>query len=172
MPLLTLQQIDQVRKNGFRPEVGICILNNNKLLMLYDQKHGLWQLPQGGIKNGETAEGAFKREGSEELGSDVMNNLQQEGTYVTKEQLRFKPNNEVMLQTDDGKEVPMQGKEYFFIAAETSVTNIDILDTQFDEYQWCDYAKALETAKGIYQKGKQKVTVGVVEELYRLKLIS
>lgn len=172
MPLLTQNQIDIVRKNGFRPEVGICILHNNKLLMLYDQKHGLWQLPQGGIKNGETAEDAFKREGREELGADIMDGLAKEGRYVTSEQLRFKTANNTMLKTDDGKEVPMQGKEYFFIAAETSVENVDILETQFDEYKWCDYADAFATAKSIYQKGKQKVTVGVVEELKKLGLIA
>lgn len=171
MPLLTLQQIDSVRKNGFRPEVGICILHDKKLLMLYDNKHQLWQLPQGGIKNGETAEQAFKREGREELGAEVVDGLRGEGVYVTNEQLRFKPNSDIMLKTDDGKEVPMQGKEYFFIAVETSVSSIDILETQFDEYKWCDYNEALQTAQGIYQKGKQQVTVKVVEELKKLRLI-
>lgn len=172
MPLLTLQQIDQVRKNGFRPEVGICLLHDKKLLMLYDAKHQLWQLPQGGIKNGETAEAAFKREGKEELGAEVIDGLRGEGVYVASEQLRFKTNGDTKLKTDDGKEVPMEGKEYFFIAVETSVSSIDILETQFDEYKWCDYREALKTAQEIYQKGKQQVTVKVVEELRSLKLIS
>jgi 8-oxo-dGTP pyrophosphatase MutT (NUDIX family) len=172
MTLLTSHYINAIRASGFRPEVGICLLHHKKLLMLYDQKHDLWQLPQGGIKNGETAEAAFKREGTEELGAEIMGGLTGAGVYIAQEQLRFKTSDSKSITTDDGTHIPMQGKEYFFIAAETAAPQLDILETQFDEYKWCNYAQALETAQGIYQKGKQKITVDVVEELKRLELIT
>jgi putative (di)nucleoside polyphosphate hydrolase len=58
----------------FRANVGILIINDQGLLLAAERKEkpGSWQLPQGGIDQGEDEEDAALREMREELGFDEM----------------------------------------------------------------------------------------------------
>ena len=56
-------------REGFRPNVGIILLNaNNEVWWGKRVREHSWQFPQGGIKYGETPEQAMYRELEEEIG--------------------------------------------------------------------------------------------------------
>jgi putative (di)nucleoside polyphosphate hydrolase len=56
-------------REGFRPNVGIILLNqNNEVWWGKRVREHSWQFPQGGIKHGETPEQAMYRELEEEVG--------------------------------------------------------------------------------------------------------
>lgn len=56
-------------REGFRPNVGIILLNaNNEVWWGKRAREHSWQFPQGGIKYGETPEQAMYRELTEETG--------------------------------------------------------------------------------------------------------
>ena len=61
----SLQKIDQIRQEGFRPEVVGCFVCDQKMLFVYYKKHNLWQLPQGGINNQETIMDLYTKHFSE-----------------------------------------------------------------------------------------------------------
>eukprot|EP00884_Botryococcus_braunii_P003217 jgi/Botrbrau1/12897/Bobra.0299s0014.1 len=60
-----------IRLDGFRPAVGLCIVNNDGLVFAarrVDDKEGTWQMPQGGIDCPEDHLEAAMRELKEETG--------------------------------------------------------------------------------------------------------
>ena len=57
----------------YRPCVGICLVNHEGLIFAgkrIDNRAEAWQMPQGGIDEGETATVACFREMKEEIGTD------------------------------------------------------------------------------------------------------
>lgn len=164
-----LKLIDQVRANGFRPEVVGCFIHNAHLLMLYSKEHNLWQFPQGGIKNKENIETAINREMYEELDKDFINNCRLDKIFYH-DRIEFK-NFDKNLQLDNGKNIQITGKEYIFIKIDAPNDEIDINKTQFDDYKWCDYAGAIELANQIYQAGKKRITAGAIKTLKEFKMI-
>ena len=58
-----------IDKEGYRPNVGIVLCNSaGQVLWARRIGQNSWQFPQGGIKEGESAESAMYRELDEELG--------------------------------------------------------------------------------------------------------
>ncbi len=169
----TLPEIDEIRQNGFRPQVVCCILRNNKILFVYKEKYKLWQLPQGGIDNKETIEQATLREMSEELGTDFTKSFQID-EIIGRDELIFPKHLQGSrnLQTDNGEKKLMLGKQYFFIPIQTTTAILDITKTEFDNYKWLTYEESLELTKKIYQKGKQQLTLKIIQTLHNKKLLS
>ncbi len=58
-------------KHGFRETCFGIVVKDNKLLVVYDQKHNQYSLVGGGIDNGETHEETLKREFIEEIGATI-----------------------------------------------------------------------------------------------------
>ncbi len=172
MKFPSLDEIDQIRKTGYRPQIVGCFLNNKKILFLYDKKYNLWQLPQGGIKNHESIEEAVKREMTEELGERFATSMKI-GSIIEQAQLEFpgKIKNSRHLESDAGEKIFMQGKKYFFVAIKTDSAEININETEFDDFKWLEFKEALELAKTIYQKGKQKITTDALESLRNSDLL-
>lgn len=171
---LSLEQIDEIRKHGFRPQVVGCFLNNKKLLFVFHKEYNLWQLPQGGIDNSETFTQAFIREMTEEMGETFAEKINSKISIIGEDSIIFPPAKQGTreLKTDDGKDFFMEGKKYFFIAADTNSQEIDIPQTEFDDFEWADYAEALKLANTIYQKGKQRVVLKVINALKEKNLLS
>lgn len=57
----------------YRPCVGIALFNDDNHVFVGERidNPGAWQMPQGGIDEGETVEDAFFREMEEEIGSTL-----------------------------------------------------------------------------------------------------
>lgn len=172
----TLEQIDKIRRKGFRPQVVGCVLNKDKkLLLLFEGKHNLWQLPQGGIENEESLAQALTRELGEELGEAFVGRCSIPRELVLKfDQIAFPPETRESrrLVTDKGEEVSMKGKAYFSCLLHLKGDNrLDIEDTEFDDYIWASYDQAKSLAERIYQRGKRRSTLGVLEVLKEGNLI-
>jgi putative (di)nucleoside polyphosphate hydrolase len=169
---LNLRQIDKIRQKGFRPQVVGCILNNKKLLFVYKKKYKLWQLPQGGIDNGENIEQAINREMTEELGKNFGKVLKI-NSVIGENQLIFSRNNQGSrkLKTDAGTNIFMLGKKYFFVVINTTIAKLNINQTEFDDYRWVDYQEILSIIKTIRQKQKQEMTAEIVNLLHENNLL-
>ncbi len=69
MKLITDLGFIMLDREGFRPNVGIVLLNQrNQVFWGKRLRSHSWQFPQGGIKHGETPEQAMYRELHEEVG--------------------------------------------------------------------------------------------------------
>lgn len=80
--------IDLIDPDGFRPNVGIILSNQNRLLF-WGRRVGqdAWQFPQGGIKPDESPQEAMFRELREEIG---LKPEQVEVLGVTSDWLRYR----------------------------------------------------------------------------------
>ncbi len=70
----------------FRPCVGVMLLNREGLVFVgkrIDQTIEGWQMPQGGIDNGETPEQAALRELEEEIGTRNAKVLREHGEWLS-----------------------------------------------------------------------------------------
>ncbi|MBU1119325.1 NUDIX domain-containing protein [Patescibacteria group bacterium] len=169
MPSPSLEEINNLRKKNLRPVVVGCFLYEKSVLFVYKEKHELWQLPQGGIENKEELEDAFVREMSEELDSTFVKKAGP-CQYSGQDVLEFPTHlhGSRSLVTDEGEEVIMEGKAYLFCKSEVNTKELDISQTEFDEYRWVPLADAKEFVYDtIYQKGKQRVTIEALSALIK-----
>ena len=173
MENIILEQIDDIRRRGFRPQVVGCFVNNGNVLFLYNKEYDLWMFPQGGIKNGEDLKRAINREMSEELGDNYIKLEIVDMKLIGEDSIVFpaRQQNTRQLKTDSGEEIFMQGKHYFFIVINTKDMEMDINKTEFDEYVWVNYEKSQEICDSIYQKGKQRMTKEILDLLGKDNLI-
>jgi len=170
---LTQNEIDDVRRSGYRPQIIGITTNSNRVLFVYHKEYDLWMFPQGGVDNGEDLETAFWREMAEELGEEFISTFDRSLNFILEDQSTFPPDKQGSrsLKSDDGKEVFMKGKVYFVLAAESKTDKLDIAKTEFDDHKWVSYDEAQDLIKKIYQKGKQRITKQIVEELRSKNLV-
>jgi len=171
---LNLEQINLIRQQGLRPVIVGCIINDQKLLMVYKEKYNLWFLPQGGIKNEESVSQAIKREMIEELGQSFFDNCQTDFIFLSANQVNFpsKHRGSRDLFTDQGAKIFMKGKKYLFYMIKSDQQDVDITQTEFNDYQWVNYEQGKALAEKIYQKGKKRITLDIMEKLKNNKIIN
>lgn len=165
--VLSLEQLDGIRRSGFRPGVVGCFVYNKRILMVYSHEYRLWQLPQGGIDNNETIKQAIVRELTEELGEFVTKNCHETYRLFGENKVEFPKKNHGNrpLQSDQGEEFIMKGKKYFFILIDAKNPDIRVKKTEFDDYYWLNYKEAKQFAATIYQKGKRRITDFALDRL-------
>jgi hypothetical protein len=164
----SLEQLNEIRKEGFRPGVVSCIIHNKKILLFFKKEYQLWMLPQGGINNKEDPNKALERTLREELGDNFTDTLDFEKvTYFDRDRMEFKPGRHSMgnLQDDEGNEINMLGKDYYICLVESSSDTLNIDETEYDEFFWLAFQEAKFIADRIYQKGKRRITLKIISEL-------
>ena len=154
----TIEELDNLRKDGLRPSVVGCFINNKKLLLVYQKTFNLWQLPQGGIENGETFEEAFNRELSEEITEDFVK-THKELKIIGTDKIEFPPSKQGLrdMKTDSGDEVVMKGKYYYFIVTQTEETKIVTDATEFSDYKWLNFEESYKLIKETNTGGKLRI---------------
>ncbi len=171
-PIIDQKEIDTVRRQGFRPEVVGCFAHNKKVLFCYQSKYRIWEFSQGGVNNHETLEQALSREMVEELGRSFWSHCETP-RYLGETELIFPKQTQGSreLVTDNGDEVFMIGKKYYFFMISVRNPNLDIKETKYNGFQWKDRVEARELTADIYQKGKQRVIQRALSLMEREKVI-
>ncbi|MCH9745290.1 MAG: RNA pyrophosphohydrolase [Proteobacteria bacterium] len=144
-----------IDSEGYRANVGILITNDkNQVLLAKRYKQDSWQLPQGGIDQGESDVEALLRELNEEVG------LESKHVSViakTPKWLRYDlPDCHVRRSQ---KPLCVGQKQVWFllrlIASEDNIKLDTHSDIEFDEWAWVDYwhpiEKVIDFKKPIYE---------------------
>jgi len=166
----SLEELDQIRNQGFRPQVVGCFLCKKKILFLFKEKYNLWQLPQGGIDNQENIKQAVIREMTEELGENFINNninedIKLEITNQEKIEFPNKTKGSRELYNDQGDKIFMEGKIYFFVIIKINNFNLNIQETEFDDHKWLTIEESFNLVNRIHQKGKKRITLNFLKVL-------
>ncbi len=122
-------------KLPFRACVGIALFNKDGKVFVGERvdNPGAWQMPQGGIDDGETIEEAFFREMREEVGTDNA-----EIVKIHEEKLRYALPPHLLGRLWNGK---YGGQEQTWVAARFTGTDEDIdiyshRHPEFQAWQW------------------------------------
>lgn len=176
MKIPDLKEIDGYRKGGFRPQAVGCLIRDQKILLLFDRRYKIWQLPQGGIDNKEKLREALMREITEELSANFVKECTvPEDFLLNCEKVEFpsKPQGSRELTTDSGDKVKLLGKKYFFcLVYYEGKEPFDLKASQFDDYLWASFKQAKFLAETISQRGKKRITLNTLNHLKALKLLA
>lgn len=128
--------------NKYRPCVGIALFNNKGQLFIAERtdNSGCWQMPQGGIDEGESATDAFFREMKEEIGTNKADILQ-----ILDEPLRYEWPKSVQKKFKD----KFVGQEQTWIAGRFTGTDDDIdlesfHEVEFKQWKWVTPSNVLD----------------------------
>lgn len=152
-----------IDKEGFRPNVGI-ILTNNQGQILWARRvggHDAWQFPQGGIQKNESAEAALYRELHEEVGlyeHDV------EILACTRGWLRYRLPRQLVRQ--NSKPLCIGQKQKWFLLRYLSPDNRIRLDAsakaEFDAWRWVSYwyplNKVVSFKRDVYRRALKELS--------------
>lgn len=129
----------------FRPCVGIALFNDAGKVFLGERvdQSGSWQLPQGGVDEGEDIERAFFREMKEEIGTDKATIIR-----IHNKPLRYRFPAHLIGGKLDGR---YAGQEQRWIAARFTGVDSDIrLDAhdppEFQAWKWAKLASIINSA--------------------------
>ncbi len=121
----------------YRPCVGIALFNDEGQVWIGNRIgfEGAWQLPQGGIDDGETAEQAALRELSEEIGTDKA-----EIVAETPDWLTYDLPDHLIGKAFGGKYRGQKQKWFamHFTGKEKHI-KIDVPHPEFDAWRWTDF---------------------------------
>lgn len=139
----------------YRPCVGMVVLNEYGQIFFgkrIDNSSKYWQMPQGGVDEGEGLEQAALRELEEEIGT---NNVQVLGQ--TKDWLYYDLPDELVAKVWNGK---YRGqKQIWFcvqLLGDDGEININTENPEFEDWKWSNPDQVIENAiefkKDIYRK--------------------
>ena len=142
-------------REGFRPNVGIILLNQrNQVFWGKRIRTHSWQFPQGGIKHGETPEQAMFRELHEEVG------LHPEHVRIiarTRDWLRYEVPEHYIRRDARG---PYKGQKQIWFLLQLMGRDTDMnlrasTHPEFDAWRWHDYWVPLDVViefkRNVYQ---------------------
>lgn len=127
----------------YRPCVGIAMFNTEGKVFVGERidTPGAWQMPQGGIDEGETAEQTALRELKEETGTNKTKII-----TIAPRKIRYELPDHLIRTLWNGK---YRGQEQTWIAARftgnDSEININAFDPpEFTDWQWIDLPQTLD----------------------------
>ena len=156
-------------REGFRPNVGIILLNNhNEVWWGKRVREHSWQFPQGGIKYGETPEQAMFRELEEEVG------LRAEHVKIvgrTRDWLRYEVPDRFIKRDIRGH---YRGQKQIWFLLRMTGRDCDVnlrltAHPEFDAWRWHEYWVPLEVViefkRDVYQRALQELSRFLVRPL-------
>ncbi len=169
----TLEDLDNLRKEGLRPSIVGCFLNDKKILLVYHKAFNLWQLPQGGIENKENLKETFDKELSEEITEDFVKTHEDLKLFST-DKIEFPPSKQGLrdMKTDSGEEVTMKGKYYYFMITQTKERSLTTAATEFSDYKWLNFDESYKLIKETNTGGKLRIYTQLLHELKNQGLLS
>ena len=127
----------------YRPCVGICLFNNKDHVFVGERidTPGAWQMPQGGIDNGELIEDTALRELREEIGTDKAEILK-----ISTETICYDLPDHLITNLWDGR---YRGQEQRWVAMRFTGRDEDIDlnahdPAEFSSWQWVELEKSLD----------------------------
>lgn len=148
-----------LQKLPYRPSVGLIILNKKHEVFVgrrIDSKLEAWQMPQGGIDDGETPTEAALREMKEEIGTN-------NATIIAESKQWYKYDLPIYLISKlwNGK-YRGQRQKWFILnfLGEDSEININYHDAEFTEWKWIK----IEELAQITISFKKNLYLSVIEE--------
>jgi putative (di)nucleoside polyphosphate hydrolase len=125
----------------YRPCVGLCIFNRDGLVFVGERldSSGAWQMPQGGVDEGEDTRTAVMREMLEEIGTDKADIIR-----IHDQTLKYDIPADVLARIPWGRQY--RGQEQTWVALRFTGVDHDIkLDAwdhpEFGRYQWVPLAE-------------------------------
>jgi putative (di)nucleoside polyphosphate hydrolase len=119
----------------YRPGVGVVLLNSKNEVFVGrrgDLLEEAWQLPQGGIEQGETPLVAALRELKEETGIENVEVLAESGRWVY-----YRVPDELAVKAWDGRWIGQRQKWFVMLfRGWDSEINIDTETPEFDAWRW------------------------------------
>ena len=148
-----------ISKLPYRASVGLMILNNELKVFVgkrVDSRTEAWQMPQGGIDDGESPEGAALREMEEEVGT---NNAQI--IAATKEWYKYDLPKHLVGKLWNGKYRGQRQKWYLlkFLGGDNEI-NLNKYCREFTEWKWVE----IEELPQIIVSFKKNLYISVMEE--------
>lgn len=146
-------------KLPYRPSVGLMILNSKFEVFVgrrIDSKSEAWQMPQGGIDEGETPEKAAIREMKEEVGTDNAKIISK-----TKQWYKYDLPNYLISKLWNGR-YRGQRQKWFLLQflGEDSEININYENAEFTDWKWVK----IEELTNIIVPFKKNLYISVIEE--------
>ncbi len=123
----------------YRPCVGLYLLNSDNHIFVGERidRPGAWQMPQGGIDEGESIEQATMREMLEEIGTDKAKIL-----HITQKTFKYDLPKRLIHQLWDGK---YKGQEQTWVALRFTGQDSDInihsqkyAPAEFGRWKWAE----------------------------------
>ena len=167
-------QQEVIDSDGFRPNVGI-ILANDQGQLLWARRIGgrnSWQFPQGGINAGESPEQALYRELHEEVG---LSQHAVELLGTTRGWLRYRLP-ERLIRKGRGQVCIGQKQKWFLLRmleGDTAV-QLDLNDKpEFDSWQWVSYwyplNQVISFKREVYRKALKELALPLGRHTDRLR---
>ncbi|MBM3503604.1 MAG: RNA pyrophosphohydrolase [Alphaproteobacteria bacterium] len=148
---------------AYRPCVGIMLINRHGLVFVgqrCDGPRGAWQMPQGGIDEGESPRAAAIRELREEVGTDNAEIIGESADWY-----RYDLPEELIGKVWRGR-YRGQIQKWFamrFLGQDSDIV-IDTHEPEFDAWQWV----AVDDLPRLIVPFKREVYAALVQEFSRL----
>ncbi len=154
-----VEQEQYIKKLPYRPGVGLMIVNNNFEVFVgkrIDTKTESWQMPQGGIDEGEKTRDAVLREMKEEIGTDLAEIIAE-----TKQWYHYDLPYHMIGKLWDGRFRGQRQKWFLlkYFGADVDI-NINHHHPEFNEWKWVK----MEELPQIIVPFKKNLYISVIEE--------
>ena len=122
---------------------GCIIINDNKVLLVYEKRGNFWGFPKGHVEKGETEIETALREVKEEVGLDVK--INENKRYF----LNYQINNEI-------------DKTTILYLAKPLNTIVSMQETEIENYKWCSFDEAINVLTFDSSKELLKNAIGEI----------